>query len=265
MPWLPKLLYAVALFTAGLTAFYMFRLVALTFWGRFRGTPDQEAHIHESPASMTVPLVVLAFFSVVGGWVGIPIIEHGDRIGEFLAPIRLAIAGVPEKAHHAPLSIELALMAAASTVAGIGIYLAWTWYVKGNGSVPHHLAEQFPGVYRTLDNKYFVDEAYEKVFVQGVALGGGRALWDVDANLVDLIPNGTAAVTRGASWIAALFDQYVVDGLVNGFANTLARALPALPQGPDRARPELRAGHGRGSVLPRGGVPAFPMRSRWNN
>src|SRR4030095_4572870 len=80
VPWLPKLLYAVALFTAGLTAFYMFRLVALTFWGRFRRTPDPEARHHQPPPSMTVPLLVLAFFSVVGGWVGIPIIEHGDRI-----------------------------------------------------------------------------------------------------------------------------------------------------------------------------------------
>jgi len=222
LPWLPKLLYAVALFTAGMTAFYMFRLVALTFWGRFRGTPDQEAHIHESPASMTVPLMILAFLSIVSGYVGVPIIEHGDRIGEFLAPIRLPIAGHPEPTHHAPLSIELALMAAAVTAAGVGILLAWTWYVKGEGRAPHALAERFPGAYRTLVNKYFVDEAYEKVFVQGVALGGGRALWDVDRNLVDLIPNGAAAVTKGASWIAALFDQYVVDGLVNGLANTLA-------------------------------------------
>ncbi len=113
-------------------------------------------------------------------------------------------------------------MAAASTVAFIGIFLAWSWYAKGKGSAPHHLAERFPGVYRTLVGKYFVDEAYEKVFVRGIALGGGRALWDVDANLVDLIPNGAAGVTRGASWAAALFDQYVVDGLVNGFANTMA-------------------------------------------
>jgi NADH-quinone oxidoreductase subunit L len=113
-------------------------------------------------------------------------------------------------------------MAAASTVALLGIFLAWNWYAKGKGSTPHHLAERFPGVYKTLLDKYYVDEAYEKVFVQGVALGGGRALWDVDANLVDLIPNGAAAVTKGASWVAALFDQYVVDGLVNGFANTMA-------------------------------------------
>src|SRR5262249_44264015 len=166
IPWLPKLLYAVALFTAGLTAFYMFRLVSLTFWGTFRGTSDQEAHIHESPPSMTVPLIVLAFLSIVSGYVGVPIIEHGDKIGEFLPPIRLPIQGLAEAVHPAPLSVELALMAAASTVAVIGIYLAWAWYVKGKGSVPHRLEARFPGAYRTLVNKYYVDEAYEKVFVE---------------------------------------------------------------------------------------------------
>ncbi len=221
VPWLPKLLYAVALFTAGLTAFYMFRLLSLTFWGRFRGTPDQEAHVHESPSTMTVPLIVLAFLSVVAGYVGVPILEHGNRIGEFLKPILLPIAGLEKAGHHASLSVELALMAAAVAVAGVGIYLAWSWYAKGEGRTPARLAERWPGVYRAVASKYFVDEAYETMFVQGAALGGGRLLWEVDATVVDLIPNGAAAVTRGSSWIASIFDQYVVDGLVNGVANTL--------------------------------------------
>ncbi|HEY3203984.1 MAG TPA: NADH-quinone oxidoreductase subunit L, partial [Thermoanaerobaculia bacterium] len=221
LPWLPKLLYAVALFTAGLTAFYMFRLVALTFWGGFRGGKEQETHVHESPPTMTVPLIVLAFFSIVGGYVGVPIIAHGDRIGEFLRPIRLPIAGLPDRVHHAPLSVEVALMAAAVAAAGIGIFLAYAWYVAGEGRTPARLAQRFPGVYRAVSNKYFVDEAYEKVFVRGVALEGGNLFWEVDATVVDLIPNGAAAVTRGLSWIASFFDQYVVDGLVNGVGNTL--------------------------------------------
>jgi NADH-quinone oxidoreductase subunit L len=221
VPWLPKLLYAVALFTAGMTAFYMFRLVALTFWGHFRGPAEVEAHIHESPPSMTVPLIVLAFLSVVGGYVGVPILEHGDRIGEFLRPIRLPIAGMPERVHHAPLSTELALMGAATAVAAIGIYLAWSWYAKAEGRVPARLAQRWPGVYRVVLNKYFVDEGYQAVFVDGLALGGGNLLWDFDATVVDLLPNGAAALTRAFSWIAAFFDQYVVDGLVNGIGNTL--------------------------------------------
>jgi NADH-quinone oxidoreductase subunit L len=227
-PWLPKLLYAVALLTAGLTAFYMFRLVSLAFWGRYRGAKEQEAAVHESPGTMTVPLIVLAALSAVSGYVGVPIIKHGDRIGEFLRPIRLPIVGLHERTHHAPLSVEFALMAAAVAMAGIGIYVAWAWYVKGQGRTPERLAREWPGVYRAVANKYFVDEAYDRVFVRGAALGGGRFLWEVDATIVDLIPNGAAAVTRGFSWIAALFDQYVVDGLVNGLADTLAAAFRLL-------------------------------------
>jgi NADH-quinone oxidoreductase subunit L len=221
IPWMPKLLYAVALFTAGLTAFYMFRLLGLTFWGRYRGTPQEESHIHESPKSMTVPLIVLAILSVASGWIGIPIVHGGNRIGEFLKPIRLPIAGLAEKGHHASLGMEFALMGAAVAVAAVGMYLAWSWYVKGEGRTPDRLAAEWPGVYRAVSNKYFVDEAYEKVFVRGAALGGGRALWEVDATVVDLIPNGASAVTKASSWIASIFDQYVVDGLVNGVANTL--------------------------------------------
>jgi NADH-quinone oxidoreductase subunit L len=116
-------------------------------------------------------------------------------------------------------------MAASVTVAAIGIFLALSWYVRGKGKVPEELAQRFPGVYRTLSNKYYVDEVYEAVFVQGLALDGGLFLWEVDATVVDLIPNGSAALVRGLSWISSAFDQYVVDGLVNGVANTLQAAF----------------------------------------
>jgi NADH-quinone oxidoreductase subunit L len=220
-PWLGKTLWAAALFTAGLTAFYMFRLVSLTFWGTYRGTKEQEAHIHESPRSMTVPLVILAFLSIVGGYVGIPIVAGGDRIGEFLSPILLPVAGQHAAHAHAGVSTELLLMAISVAAASVGFLLAFSWYAKGHGQVPAKIAAAVPGVYRAVLNKYYVDEFYEAVFVEGVAKGGGRALWEVDATVVDLIPNGAAAVTRGLSWIASAFDQYVVDGLVNGLANTL--------------------------------------------
>ena len=106
-------------------------------------------------------------------------------------------------------------------VASVGIYLAWSWYAKGEGRTPARIAAEWPGVYRAVANKYYVDEAYEKVFVRGLAIDGGNFLWEVDATVFDLIPNGAAAVTRGLSWVAAAFDQYVVDGLVNGVAYLL--------------------------------------------
>jgi NADH-quinone oxidoreductase subunit L len=218
-PWLPRVLWSAALFTAGLTAFYMFRLVSLAFYGRFRGTAEQEAHIHESPKSMTVPLVILALLSVVGGWVGVPIVRGGNRIGEFLAPVIPALAG-QHAAEHAPaVSLEVALMFASIGAAAVGLVLAGIWYAQGEGRVPAMIASRFPRLYRLVENKYFVDEFYEAVFVEGFAKRGGRFLWEVDATVVDLIPNGAAAVTRGASWLTHVFDQNVVDGAVNGVAD----------------------------------------------
>jgi NADH-quinone oxidoreductase subunit L len=220
MPWLPRALWGAALLTAGLTAFYMFRLVSLTFYGTFRGTPEQAAHVHESPATMTFPLVILAALSVLGGYVGFELVEWGNQIKPFLAPIVLPLTTHVAHEHHV-LARELLLMAASVAVAGVGIALALAWYAKGEGRVPQRLAEQWPRVYRVLSNKYYVDEFYEAAFVEGLAKGGGRLLWEVDATVVDLIPNGVAAVTRGLSWVSSAFDQYVVDGLVNGVADTL--------------------------------------------
>ncbi len=219
-PWLPKVLWIVALFTAGLTAFYMFRLVSLAFYGTFRGTAEQHAHVHESPKSMTVPLVVLAFLSVVGGWIGIPIVRGGDRIGRFLAPVVPALAGARAEEHALSVTLEIALMVASVAVAMIGLLLAYFWYAKGEGRVPARLAGRFPLLFRAVANKYFVDEAYDVLFVEGLAKGGGRLMWEVDA-IWDLIPNGTAAVTRGASWLSHFFDKYFVDGAVNGVADSL--------------------------------------------
>jgi NADH-quinone oxidoreductase subunit L len=219
-PWLGKTLWAAALLTAGLTAFYMFRLVALTFWGTYRGSKEQEAHIHESPRTMTLPLVILAFLSIVGGYVGIPLVKGGDRIGEFLSPILLPLAGQSAAESAAAPGLEIALMAASVGVATVGFLLAFFWYAKGNGEVPARIAAAAPGVYRTVLNKYYVDEVYDAIFVEGLAKGGGNLLWDVDATVVDGAVNGVALLTKGFSWIFAFFDQYVVDGLVNGLADT---------------------------------------------
>ena len=220
-PWLGHVLWGAALFTAGLTAFYMFRLVSLTFWGTFRGSREEEARIHESPPSMTVPLVILAFLSIVGGYVGVPKVLRGsDRIAEFLSPIVLRLPTVVPEAHTAA-STELLIMGASVVVAALGILLAFFWYAQGHGAVPARIAAAFPGVYRAVANKYFVDEFYDAVFVEGLAKGGGRLLWDFDATVVDGAVNGVRNLTVGLSWIASFFDQYVVDGLVNGVANTL--------------------------------------------
>lgn len=227
-PWLGHALWAAALLTAGLTAFYMFRLVALTFWGTYRGTKEQEAHIHESPRSMTIPLVILAALSIVGGLVGIPIWKGGDKIGEFLSPILLPLAGQHAAAHAGETGLEVLLMAASVGVATVGLMLAFFWYAKGNGEAPARIAAAVPGVYRTVVHKYYVDEFYDAVFVEGLAKGGGRFLWDFDATVVDGAVNGAALFTKGLSWVFSFFDQYVVDGLVNGLADTFGASYQLL-------------------------------------
>ena len=173
---------------------------------------------------MTIPLILLSGLSVLGGYVGFEMVEWGNQIKPFLSPIVLPLTTHVAHEHHV-LARELALMGASVAVAGLGIFLALSWYLRGQGRVPERLAQRFPGIYRTLSNKYYVDEFYDAVFVEGLAKGGGRLLWEVDATVVDLIPNGAAAVTRGLSWVSSAFDQYVVDGLVNGVANTLQAAF----------------------------------------
>jgi NADH-quinone oxidoreductase subunit L len=123
------------------------------------------------------------------------------------------------------VSTELLLMGASVAVATLGLFLAFVWYAQGGGAVPARIAARFPGVYRTVANKYYVDELYDSVIVEGLAKGGGRFLWEIDATVIDGAVNGVRHVTVGLSWVSALFDQYVVDGLVNGLADTLQAAF----------------------------------------
>jgi len=189
-----KVLFGVGLFTAGLTAFYMFRLVSQTFLGSFRGTPEQEHHVHEAPVSMTAPLVVLAGLSIVGGFVGVPAALGGsDRFHAFLAPIFLSLAGAPETGEpglsHAT---EWLLMASSVAVAAGGILLAWKWYAREGGRVPERLAAAYPGVYALVAEKFRVDELYDALFVRPFA-ALARFCWKViDVLVIDGILNAGA-------------------------------------------------------------------------
>jgi NADH-quinone oxidoreductase subunit L len=123
-----RFLWVVGLVTAGLTAFYMFRLVSQTFEGTFRGTAEQAHHLHESPATMTMPLIVLAGLAAVGGFAGVPAVMGGsDRTGAFLEPILLPIAHASAHAgHELPHATEWLLMGVSAFAVG-GILLAWKW------------------------------------------------------------------------------------------------------------------------------------------
>jgi NADH-quinone oxidoreductase subunit L len=187
------LLWTVGLITAGLTACYMFRAVFLTFYGKFRGTHEQEHHLHESPAVMTVPLMILAVGAVVAGWVGLPGKalgnEHLNWIHHFLSPV-IAELPVGEGAEHAEhglsLGLEWGLILVSVAVAVAGILIARRlWGGERGLQGDQAFAARFPAVQRTLENKYWVDEAYDRWIVRPLA-GLARLCWKViDVLIID--------------------------------------------------------------------------------
>ena len=220
-------LWGLALFTAGLTAFYMFRLVSLTFEGSFRGTPEQEHHLHESPPSMTAPLVVLAILSFVGGWIGLPRVfgENLDRFTAFLSPILLPLASAAERAEPGlSHGAEWLLMGVSVAAAVAGLLLARSWYVRGQGRVPDRIAASFPAAYALLAEKFRVDELYGLLFVRPFDWLA-RMLWKVvDVLVIDGILNA------GAFLVELVGDllRFLQTGNVRNYALSLFLGLIAL-------------------------------------
>ncbi|MGZ3537043.1 MAG: NADH-quinone oxidoreductase subunit L [Thermodesulfobacteriota bacterium] len=202
------LLWLVAAIAAGMTAFYMFRALFMTFFGESRVDEHVAHHVHESPKIMTIPLMVLAVLSIIGGYIGVPHVLGGaNHIHEFLAPV-LGGGAEPAKA-HAGISIlsqawasggeggghgaalEFLMMAISVVIALIGIGIAYVFYVK-NPALPKLVAERFKGLYTLVYNKYYVDEIYEVLFIDSLK-NLGRGLW------------------KG-------FDEFIIDGSINGTA-----------------------------------------------
>ena len=221
-------LWIVGVITAGLTAFYMFRLLFQTFFGLSRVSHHAEHHIHESPRSMTLPLAILAFFSIVGGWVALPALWGGESPFEkFLDPVLTGV--VPETAaihfaHHTLLK-EYLLMGVSVGIAVLGLWLAHRLYLK----FPHaheKIAESWPVLHNVLVHKYYVDEIYDALFVNRIKdLSTGFGLFD--AKVIDgLGVNGSAWLARAFSRISMWWDKWVVDGLVN-FVGKFTQLLSA--------------------------------------
>ncbi|MGH9778088.1 MAG: NADH-quinone oxidoreductase subunit L [Candidatus Acidiferrales bacterium] len=211
-----KLLWGIGLVTALMTAFYMFRLVFLTFFGQSRVPHEVEHHIHEAPRSMTVPLIVLAVGSAVGGWIGWPAaLGGGNWFEHWLEPV-MAGRGEAAAVEHSHAT-EYGLMILSLAVAGAGIWLAYTFYLK-RLDLPEKLAAQFAGLYRLVYNKYYMDEIYSRVFVEGPVFGKGmgRAFAAFDAGVIDGVGvDGSAWLTRIISRITIWWDTWIVDGSVN--------------------------------------------------
>ena len=240
-----RLLWYVGYATALMTAFYMFRLMYLTFHGRPRMSHDVEHHIHESPISMTAPLVVLALCAIVAGWLGWPHSLGGsDRFTTFLEPVFATearvlqeegrtgqlVAGVQEQ-HNT--GMEWLLMALSLAAAGIGWRMAWRSYSHADKGYTEPIAAAAPLIYNTLLNKYYVDEGYDYVFtgrrklgdVRLGVLGLGEASSWFDTNVVDGAVNAAGWITRLTATLSSWWDKWIIDGIgVNGPA-IVARML----------------------------------------
>jgi NADH-quinone oxidoreductase subunit L len=205
-------IWIVGILGATLTAFYMTRLYVLTFRGPSRLTHEAEHHLHESPPSMIVPLVILAALSIVGGWVGMPFQEGGHPFERWLHPV-MAAGGHGAPHHEVSRPVEWMLIAISVGVAVLGILLALRAYLWAPGMATT-LQTRLRGLHRLLENKYWVDEVYDAIFVRPfVALS--QWMWRFwDAKVVDGIVNGVGTTLEGGSAILKLFQ--------NGYVGTYA-------------------------------------------
>jgi NADH-quinone oxidoreductase subunit L len=218
------ILWLILWIAAGLTVFYMFRQVYMTFFGEFRGTHEQEHHLHESPPSMSYVLAVLGVLSVVGGFVMFPeFILNFKPFENFLAPVfssevtqRVMESGI----HNHGTEALFALFAFAMVIVG--------WYTADMMYRQHRIdPERFSNIaggaiYDLVYNKYYIDEIYNALVVQPYIALCFVFAW-FDSHIIDGFVNLMATLTVFASWLSGLFDAYVVDGLVNLASNeTLA-------------------------------------------
>jgi len=214
-------LWAVGTVTAFMTAFYMWRLMYMTFYGTPRMDQEALGRVHESPPLMTAPLVILAVGSALGGWIGVPILwswfGSGFRLFEHwleqvFAPAAAHMAELQVDAHH-DATTEWALMGLSVLLAVCGIALARYLYGVRPEATESIQAATGP-MHRILSNKWYVDEIYDFLFVNGLSKGGGRVMAAVDQRFVDGGVNGVGWLTRFSSRVTGWWDTWIVDGSV---------------------------------------------------
>ncbi len=199
------LLWLLGVSGAALTSFYMFRLIFLTFFGAPR-YDEHDVHVHESPRNMTIPLMVLAFFSIFGGWFAAPHLVGGTQyFQKFLEPVFQAYARQPMTApllEHPAGNPALGLLHAVTgwpvIVALLGLLLAWWMYIK-NPHAPKRLAERLRPLYLLVFHKYYVDEIYAALIVRPLLWISTNVFWQgVDLGLIDGVVNGSARLARAS-------------------------------------------------------------------
>jgi NADH-quinone oxidoreductase subunit L len=235
-----RILWFVGYATALMTAFYMFRLMYLTFYSPSRMTPAAMDHVHESPKSMTVPLVILALCSIGAGWLSWPHSLGGSaNFAKFLEPVfareavvlqqegKSAQLAAGEKETEHTDKTEYLLMALSLAAAAAGFGMARASYQNARKGYEEPVAQKSPRLYHALYNKWFVDEGYDYIFtgrrklgdVRLGALGAGEAASWVDAKIIDGAVNDAGWITRAVSTVSTWIDRWIIDGLlVNGLA-----------------------------------------------
>jgi len=183
-----KILYIIGVLTAALTAFYMFRLLYITFFGSFRGTEEQRHHVHESPATMTIPLIILAVLSVIGGFVGVPevFVHGGEKLSEFLSPV------IPVFHAEVSHSTEMMLMGLTTVIAIVAILIAWARYKNYREDQPSAFG-------KLLENKWYVDELYDNIIVRPVNKLGVIANRYFERSGIDALVNGVGRLVNYGS------------------------------------------------------------------
>ena len=225
-----KLLWFVGLVTAGMTSFYMFRLWFKTFWGEERfeehhdtAHGDHHSHgVHESPLVMTLPLMVLALLSIIGGWVGVPAALGGhDEIGAFLEPVFANGSAAAEAVSH---GLELGLAAISVLVALGGFFVAYLLYYKKPGTAAS-FAHKFPTLYRIVENKFYIDEIYQAAIVTPLLMFSRLILGTlVDGGLVNGSGFAVGASTRGLGSLV----RRIQSGNIRSYAGWLALGAAAV-------------------------------------
>jgi NADH-quinone oxidoreductase subunit L len=192
--------WVLGVLTAGMTAFYMFRLYASTFLGTFRGTEEQRHHLHESPAAMTIPLIILAILAVTGGLVGLPAVfmENGHSLEHFLAPVFAESTRLKE-VHHPDHNTEYMLVGVSVFIAVIAIFIAINRFRKKPD------LQEPAGMGRVLANKWYVDELYQGVITRPINTFSKVLNRRVEKNIIDWIVNGIGRLlqygSRQIRWI----------------------------------------------------------------
>jgi NADH-quinone oxidoreductase subunit L len=224
--------WAIGVFTAFLTSFYMFRLWFLTFFGEYRGeehsshddhgsTSHGHGGIHESPKVMLIPLVILAVLSICGGWMG------SERFDKFLAPVFHAESAALESAPaaHAEPAVSEALLSGVSVLAAFaGLGLAWFLYLR-RPQLPLEIAQALGGFYQAVLNKYYVDELYAVLFVKPLLDGSTKLLWHgIDRDVIDATLDNSADGSRKVSDTV----RHMQSGNIRSYAGWVAAGAAAV-------------------------------------